>query len=65
MTIEQRIATLNAAVARANIRAIAMQAENIQRVHRGEAIAYGEQAFLALIDDEGLDYNAVHGCLVP
>lgn len=59
MTSEQRIALLNAALMRANIRAIAMQAENILRVHRGEAIAYGEHAFAALIEEEGLGYEEV------
>ena len=59
MTIEQRIALLNAALMRVNVRAIAMQAENISRVHRGEAIAYGEHAFEALIEEEGLDFESV------
>ena len=59
MTIEQRIALLNAALMRVNVRAIAMQAENLSRVHRGEAIAYGEHAFEALIEEEGLDSESV------
>ena len=65
MTDEQRIAFLHAALMRANIRAIAMQSENIQRVQRGEAIAYGEQAFLALINEEGIHDNAVRRLLIP
>ena len=46
-------------VVRALIRAMGMQAENDCRAHRGEAPAYGEQAFLDMIDWEGAGSNAV------
>lgn len=59
MTIEQRIAILMAAIARANIRAVGMQSENIQRVHLGQSIAYGEHAFVSLIGEEGLEPTQV------
>lgn len=59
MTPEQRIAILQAAIVRANIRAIGMQSENVQRVHLGQSIAYGEHAFESLIGEEGLEVEQV------
>jgi hypothetical protein len=63
--LERRTAILMAAICRANIRAIGMQAENMQRAHQGEAMAYPEQAFRALIDEEGLGWNDVMERLRP
>lgn len=39
---------------RALIKALGMQAENLQREHRGESMAYVEEAFTSLIDDKDL-----------
>ncbi|MFA5344774.1 MAG: hypothetical protein WC315_00665 [Candidatus Omnitrophota bacterium] len=57
--MDEQVATLNASVARALIRAMGMQAENQDRLARGLAIAYTEQAFVDVINDEGLGYNSV------
>lgn len=65
MSPEQQVALLNAAVMRANIRVIAMQAENLRRIHCGEQIAYDESAFIAIINEEGIDYNTVMGMVRP
>lgn len=55
-----RAATIiQAAAARATIRALGMQAENQQRAALGQAMAYREEDFVALIDDEGIGHNAV------
>ena len=51
-------ALLNAAVARAAIRAMGMQAENMIRHKRGESLAYDENAFLEVIDGECIGYNS-------
>jgi len=59
MTDPDQIAMLNARVARALIRAMGYQAENLQREHRGESMAYMEQDFSDLIDLEAIGYNDV------
>ena len=41
------------------VRAMGMQAENQQRIHRGESIAYPEEAFSKLIEDNGIHHNAI------
>jgi hypothetical protein len=51
-------ALLNAAVARAAIRAMGMQAENMIRYRRGEALAYDEAAFIGVIKEETIGYNS-------
>lgn len=50
---------INASVARALILAMGMQAENLQREHRGESMAYVEIDFERLINQEGIGTNAV------
>jgi hypothetical protein len=50
---------VSAAVARALIRAMGMQAENQRRESRGEAQAHDEAAFEKLIYDEGIDWNSI------
>ena len=59
MTPEQAAAFVNAASARATIRAAAMTAENNDRAIRGESMAYPESAFTALIEEEGIGHNSV------
>lgn len=49
----------NAAVARAIIRALGMQAENMQREILGYSMAYDEDAFLSLINEECIGYNDI------
>jgi hypothetical protein len=51
-------ALLNAAVARAAIRAMGMQAENMIRHKRGETMAYSEEAFLKILEDECIGTNS-------
>jgi hypothetical protein len=60
MTPEQKAAFVNSQVACALIEAMGMQAENQQRTNRGHSIAYGEDAFAALIEKYGIHHNAVH-----
>lgn len=43
----------------AMIRAMGMQAENMQRFLDGNSIAYTEEAFNNLIDEYGLHYNNI------
>jgi hypothetical protein len=63
MTSEQKAAFLNAAVARALIRALGMQAENMQRHYRGEAMAFVQGDFDNLTLEEGIEHNAIIGLL--
>ena len=46
-----------AGLVRAQIRAMGMQAENMQREQNGESMAYTEKDFVYLIEEEGIDYN--------
>lgn len=41
------------------VEAMGMQAENQQRIHRGESLAYTEQAFADLINRTGCHHNGV------
>lgn len=47
------------------IQALGMVAENQQRTHRGEVIAYPEDAFLKLIETSGVGHNAAILTLYP
>ena len=38
-------------VSACHLTALGMEAENQRRIHRGEAVAYGEEAFTKLIED--------------
>lgn len=59
MTDETRATEMNARVARATIRAMGMQAENLNRCHRGESIAFVEDDFANVINEEGIGHNQV------
>lgn len=50
---------LNASITRALITAMGMQAENFQRQQQGYSMAYDEDAFLNIIDSEGIGYNNI------
>lgn len=63
MTPEEKAAIINARAATALIRAMGMQAENIMRQHRGHTIAYAENAFIKVIEEEGIHWNAIHPVL--
>lgn len=41
------------------IQAIGMMSENIERANRGESLAYTEDQFMKLIQDNGITYNDV------
>lgn len=41
------------------IQAIGMMSENIERANRGESLAYTEDSFMKLIQDNGITYNDV------
>jgi hypothetical protein len=43
----------------AMIEAMGMQAENQQRIHRGESVAYMEDSFNSLCEKYGIHHNAV------
>ena len=60
---ESCAAYINAEVACALIRAKGMEAENRQREHRGEPMAYTEADFTALIEEYGIYHNATVGML--
>ena len=52
-------AIIHASATRAMIRAMGMLAENQQRGCNGDAPAYGEKDFTAIIDDEAIGWNTV------
>ena len=56
-------AILNCRAATAMIRAMGMAAENQQRLHCGNSVAYDEAAFLKVIDEEGVHWNSVSDLL--
>ena len=53
------VAEVQARVACALIRMEGMKAENAQREYCGASLAYGADAFLAVIDEECIGSNAV------
>ena len=55
----RRVAMVQAAVARANIQLVGMQATNAERASNGMAPAYDEEAFFSVINEEGLSPNSV------
>lgn len=61
MSEEQQAAYIIAQSVCAMIEAMGMQSENTQRLHRGESIAYGEDAFNVVIEKYGIHHNAVIG----
>jgi len=61
MTDEQKAAFIIAQSAVLVARVAGMQAENQIREHRGESLAYAENAFLTLIDESGVHHNAAIG----
>jgi len=58
MTQEQRCAFLIAQAAVLNAKVFGMQAENMQRAHRGESMAHTEQSFQNEIDGSICAWNA-------
>jgi hypothetical protein len=60
---EIKAARINASCATAMIRAMGMQAENQQRERQGLALAYDEEAFIRVINEEGIGWNDVHKVL--
>jgi hypothetical protein len=63
VTEGQKAAVIHARAATAMIRAMGMQAENDQRKHRNEAMAYGEADFAKVIEEEGTHWNATYTVL--
>ncbi len=59
MTSEQQAAFIMAQAACAMAEIAGMQAENQQRVHRGESLAYVSKDFDAVIDRNVIGHNAV------
>lgn len=64
MTPEQSAAYVMAAVARLNARVAGMQAENQQRMHLGQSLAFTETAFDHAIFEEDLREGQVRRVLV-
>lgn len=54
-----RAADVNARVARAMIAALGMHADNMQRQHLGNDVAYDAGAFIGLIHEQGIDPNQI------
>lgn len=59
MTPEQQAAYIQAQSTTALIEAMGMMSENLQRVHRGESIAYPEDSFQDVILRYGIHHNSV------
>lgn len=57
--IKMEAAKLIANSSAALIQAIGMMSENIERANRGESLAYTEDQFMKLIQDNGITYNNV------
>lgn len=55
MKAAQLIANSSAAL----IEAMGMMSENIERANRGESLAYTEETFNKVVEDNGIDYNSV------
>lgn len=60
---QKACAYLNAAVARASIRAMGMQARNAQCEISNQRPMYMEEEFMAVILQEGIGYNDVQSVL--
>lgn len=52
-------AILNSRVAETHCRLEAMRTTNLERLAKGKAIAYGEEAFNKLVDETGIHHNAI------
>lgn len=63
MSETERAAYLNSQVACALIEAAGMTAENMQREHRGESMAYTASDFNYLAEKFGIHHNAALGAL--
>lgn len=61
MTAEQQAAFVMAQAACAMAEIAGMQAENMQRVHRGESLAYTENDFIAVTHRNCIGHNDVLG----
>uniref|UniRef100_A0A6M3LFE7 Uncharacterized protein n=1 Tax=viral metagenome TaxID=1070528 RepID=A0A6M3LFE7_9ZZZZ len=59
MTEEQDIVYTEGIILQARIELEAMLAANKERERRGEALAYGEDAILAIRDKHGIHHNAL------
>jgi hypothetical protein len=59
----RQVVLIQGRIARAQIRAMGMQAENAHRKYRSEYPAYTEFDFSNLIDDEGISENAIIAAL--
>lgn len=59
MTEEQRIVFTQGIMLQARIEMEGMIAENQYRIHSGQSLAYGEEAFTALIEKYGIHHNAL------
>lgn len=63
MTPEEKAAVIQARCATATIRAMGMQAENMQKEFRGAPPAYTQVDFDNVIEEEGTHWNAVSSVL--
>ena len=61
MTPEQSAAYIISQVACAMSEMFSMQAANLERADRGEGVAYGEEAFMAVQEKYCIGHNAVLG----
>lgn len=59
MREEHKPAYVHAMAIAAMIEAMGMQAENQHRLNCGNAVAYGDEAFNALIEKYGIHHNAL------
>ena len=63
MTPEEKAAFVVAQAAILNARVQGMVAENMQRSHRGESMAYMEDHFVKVVDESGIGHNDLIGWL--
>jgi hypothetical protein len=63
--VNEQCVEVEARIARALITAFGMLSENMQRQVTGKPTAYDENAFLEIIESEGIGYNGVAYGLHP
>lgn len=64
MDREQKIAYINSQTVCAQAELSGMEAENAQREHRGESMAYDEDAFMDIPVKYGITHNQVLECFM-
>jgi hypothetical protein len=60
---EDHIVIAQTRIMRAFIRALGMQAENMQRQYLGQSMAYQEDSFISIVGEEGLNEESIRNLI--